>query len=190
MDRRLSMSLAVLCLAGAAVAYSAAQPTGPSADSQDARVARGRYLVNAVGCVDCHAPKEFGPAGPVPDAARSLSGHRQELALPPAPAASGPWIASTTGELTAWSGPWGTSFAANLTPDVETGLGSWSEEEFVATIRTGRTRGRGRELLPPMPIPAFQHFSDADLRAIWAYLRSLPPVSNRVPQPLPPPGAN
>lgn len=190
MDRRLSMSLAVLCLAGAAVAYSAALPSGAAADSPDARVARGHYLVEAVGCADCHAPKEFGPAGPVPDAARSLSGHRQQLEVAPAPAPEGPWIASTTGELTAWSGPWGVSFAANLTPDVETGLGGWSEEEFLATFRTGRTRGRGRELLPPMPIPAYRNFSDDDLRAIWAYLRTLPPVSNRVPQPLLPLGAN
>jgi hypothetical protein len=87
---------------------------------------------------------------------------------------------------TAWAGPWGVSFTANLTPDEETGIGLWSEEEFIATLRTGRHLGRGREILPPMPWPVYGQLSDEDLGAIFAYLTSLPPVHNRVPAPRPP----
>jgi hypothetical protein len=83
-------------------------------------------------------------------------------------------------------GPWGTSFTANLTPDPETGLGPWTADEFAATMKTGRHMGRGREILPPMPIPALKNFTDEDLRAIFAYLRTLPAVRNRVPDPMPP----
>jgi hypothetical protein len=78
------------------------------------------------------------------------------------------------------------SFTANLTPDDETGLGRWTQKNFMDTIRTGRHMGRGRPVLPPMPIPVYNHFSDADLAAIYAYLRSVPAVTNRVPEPLPP----
>lgn len=186
MTCKIRLSLAVLCLAGAAAALLAAGPK----DDRAAHVERGRYLVNSHGCFDCHSPKTMTADGPVPDAALELSGHRHDLVVPEAPAAKGPWVISTTGELTAWNGPWGTSFARNLTPDVETGLGSWSEEEFVATIKTGRTRGRGRKLLPPMPIPAFSQISEEDLRDMWAYLRSLPAVSNHVPEPQPPAGSS
>jgi mono/diheme cytochrome c family protein len=89
---------------------------------------------------------------------------------------------------TAWAGPWGISFTANLTPDPDTGLGRWSEQDFIDTIRSGRHRGRGRRLLPPMPWFAYATMTDDDLRAIFAYLRTLKPVVNRVPQPIPPDG--
>jgi hypothetical protein len=98
----------------------------------------------------------------------------------------GPWIVGTTGTSTAWSGPWGVSFTANLTPDPETGLGCWSYRNFRDTIRTGRHLGRGRAILPPMPIPMYKHFNDEDLEAIFAYLQSIPAIHNRVPEPLPP----
>jgi hypothetical protein len=87
---------------------------------------------------------------------------------------------------TAWSGPWGISYTANLTSDKETGIGKWTEKEFRDTIRTGRHLGRGRQILPPMPIPMYKHFTDADLAAIYTYLQSIPPVKNRVPEPTPP----
>jgi hypothetical protein len=79
------------------------------------------------------------------------------------------------------------SFTANLTPDPETGLGRWTLQNFKDTIRTGRRMGRGRQILPPMPIPMYKHFTDADLEAIFAYLRTVPAIVNRVPEPLPPP---
>jgi hypothetical protein len=90
-------------------------------------------------------------------------------------------IASATN--TAWAGPWGVSFTANLTPDMETGLGRWAERDFMTAIRTGKHQGRGRDILPPMPIPVFTNFTDADLKAIFAFLRTVPPVVNRVPEP-------
>ena len=88
--------------------------------------------------------------------------------------------------MTAWNGPWGTSFTANLTPDRETGLGKWTQRNFTDAIRTGRHMGRGRPILPPMPIRMYKNFTDADLDAIFAYLQSIPEVKNRVPEPLPP----
>src|SRR5262249_56445746 len=111
---------------------------GPRTSAVDAaRVERGRSLVPSFGCGDCHTPKKFGPDGPQEDATRLLSGHPHDVELPAAPALpAGPWIATCNDMLTAWSGPWGTSFTANLTPDVETGLGAWKEEDFVAAIRT------------------------------------------------------
>jgi mono/diheme cytochrome c family protein len=150
-------------------------------------VARGKYLVDAIGCADCHTPLAMGPKGPERDEARHLSGHPSDLALPPAPALpEGPWGFVGSGTLTAWSGPWGTSFTANLTPDRETGLGAWTAEQFIETIRSRRHLGRGRALLPPMPAEFYGNLSDEDLRAIFAYLQSIPAVSNRVPEPIPP----
>jgi hypothetical protein len=90
----------------------------------------------------------------------------------------------TTLDLTAWSGPWGISYAANLTPDENTGLGIWSEDMFLRTLRTGRHMGTSRQLLPPMPWQVYGRLSDEDLKSIYAYLRSIPPVENRVPAPV------
>ena len=81
----------------------------------------------------------------------------------------------------------GGGYSANLTPDENTGIGSWSEETFVRALRTGRHMGVSRPILPPMPWGAFRNFSDEDLRSIYAYLKTVPPVKNRVPEPLPPP---
>jgi mono/diheme cytochrome c family protein len=170
-----------LALGAAALSTALAQP----ASAQD-KVARGKYLVTTSGCHDCHTPWVMGAKGPHPDMTRALSGHPGEIQLPPAPKASGPWIVSASATNTAWSGPWGVSYTANLTPDPETGLGKWTLKNFKDTIRTGRHMGRGREILPPMPIPMYRNFSDADLEAIFAYLQSIPPLRNRVPEPLPP----
>jgi len=157
-----------------------------SAGDADA-VARGKYLVDTIGCADCHTPLAMGPKGPERDAARHLSGHPADLNLPAAPELpEGPWVFTGSGTLTAWSGPWGTSFTANLTPDPETGLGAWTAEQFVDTIRNRRHLGRGRPLLPPMPAEFYGNLSDSDLRAIFAYLQSIPAVVNRVPEPIPP----
>ncbi|HSD27027.1 MAG TPA: hypothetical protein VLL75_06955 [Vicinamibacteria bacterium] len=92
-------------------------------------------------------------------------------------------------DTTAWAGPWGVSYAANLTPDENTGIGSWSEDTFVGALRTGRHMGVSRPILPPMPWEAFRNLTDEDLRSIYAYLKTVPPVRNRVPEPLPPPGS-
>jgi mono/diheme cytochrome c family protein len=144
------------------------------------RIERGRYLVNTSGCTDCHTPLKMGAHGPEPDLARALSGHPESFVItaPVAPPA-GPWMATIAATGTAYSGPWGLSFAANLTPDMETGLGRWSETDFVQTVRTGRHLGRGRPVLPPMPIPVYSQMTDDDLKAVFAYLKSLPPCATR-----------
>jgi hypothetical protein len=110
--------------------------------------------------------------------------------MPPAPSLPpGPWQWVAAATNTAFAGPWGVSFTANLTPDNDTGLGLWTEEMFIATMRTGRHQGKGRPVLPPMPVSVYGLATDEDLAAIFAYLQSLAPVSNRVPAPIDPPGA-
>ena len=83
--------------------------------------------------------------------------------------------------LTAWSGPWGISYAINLTPDQNTGIGIWTEDMFIKALRTGRHMGTSRPILPPMPWQEFATATDADLKAMFAYFKSLPPIQNRVP---------
>lgn len=159
----------------------------PARAADDTLVARGRYLVTTAACHDCHTPFKLGPNGPEPDMSRALSGHPEALQMPPAPKLpEGPWLVTSAATNTAWAGPWGVSFTANLTPDAETGLGKWTLKDFVATIRSGRHLGRGRPVLPPMPIPAYSQFNDADLEAIYRYLQTVPAIRNRVPEPLAP----
>ena len=182
---RIAAVLAACAVGSAALAQDKAQPP-----VMDTKVARGKYLVSTSACMDCHTPFKMGPNGPEPDMTRMLSGHPESLKMPPAPKLpEGPWLIVSSGTNTAWSGPWGVSFTANLTPDAETGLGKWNERDFIATIRTGRHLGRGREILPPMPIPVYQNFTDEDLSAIFAYLRTIPAVKNRVPEPIAPKAA-
>lgn len=182
--------LALLAVAVNAMAFGltvagSAEAAEPKANK--AQVERGRYLVNTSGCHDCHTPLKMGANGPEPDMSRMLSGHPAALQMPPAPALpQGPWLVVSSATNTAWSGPWGVSFTANLTPDAETGLGQWTVKDFKDTIRTGRHLGRGRAILPPMPIPAYSQMNDKDLEAIFAYLRTVPAISNAVPEPLAP----
>jgi hypothetical protein len=182
----LAIVVVSLALAYTVAAYSIDVTHGTQANAE---VERGRYLVTGFGCTDCHTPWIMGPNGPMPDDTRFLSGHPADLVMPPAPKLEpGPWLMTAAATNTAWAGPWGVSFTANLTPDEETGLGRWSAEDFIDTLRNGRHQGRGRELLPPMPFPAIRTLTDSDLRAMYAYLRSIPAIENRVPAPLPPQG--
>ncbi len=184
--KRIPLEFAILAVA-AVVTVAVALPAHAQSPAEGAdKVARGKYLVTTSGCNDCHTPWKMGPKGPEPDMSRMLSGHPEDMALPPAPQPQGPWIVAGAATNTAWSGPWGVSFTANLTPDAETGLGKWTQRNFSETIRTGRHMGRGRQVLPPMPIPTYKNFTDADLEAIFSYLQSIPAVKNHVPEPLPP----
>jgi hypothetical protein len=147
--------------------------------------------VNLGGCNDCHSPKVFTESGPVPDSKQLLSGSPGSAPLPKMPAGvigRDQWGALTTNDLTAWAGPWGVSFGVNLTPDA-TGLKAWTADTFIQAMRTGKHMGTGRPILPPMPWPSLAKLPDEDLRAIFAYLQSLPPVANIVPAPIPPAGA-
>jgi len=181
----------------AAAIFAAAAGTKPAATGTKATstatsaVERGKYLVAIGGCNDCHTPKKMTPDGPVPDMTQHLAGYVDRGKLAPAPAATmdpGTWMAHTNGELTAWAGPWGVSFAKNLTPDQNTGIGSWSEETFVKAIRTGKHMGVSRPILPPMPWQDYAQMTDADLKAVYAYLRTIPPIPNATPDPIPPAG--
>jgi len=151
-------------------------------------VQRGEYLVKFGDCSACHTPMTMGPNGPEPDLQRFLSGHPEGTKLPPPDLKPGPWFAATAG-MTAWAGPWGISYAANLTPDTNTGLGIWTEDMFIQAMRTGKHMGAGRPILPPMPWQAAANLGDDDLKAIFAYLRTVKPVRNTVPVPVPPTGA-
>jgi mono/diheme cytochrome c family protein len=150
-------------------------------------VARGAYLVNAMGCDDCHSPKIFGPNGPVPDPERRLSGHPADMPLGRIDkSALHDWVLFNA-HNTAVVGPWGVSFAANLTSD-QTGIGSWTEEQFIKAIREGKLKGLDgtRPLLPPMPWPSYAQLTDEDLKAVFAYLKTVKPIQNIPPQPIPP----
>lgn len=166
---------------------SSADAAGAQAAPAKTPVAQGEYLVRTGGCHDCHTPWKLGDNGPEPDMSKALMGHPAAMAVQ-APKLKAPWVASVNPTMTAWSGPWGRSYTANLTSDKETGIGNWTEQQFIATIRTGKHLGTGRSLLPPMPVGAFRHLADDDLAAIFAYLQTVPAISNKVPEPLTPSG--
>jgi hypothetical protein len=85
--------------------------------------------------------------------------------------------------MTAWVGPWGVSYSANLTPDENTGIGLWTEDMFVEAMRSGKHMGAGRPILPPMPWMFIANLTLEDQKAIFAYLKSLKPIKNTVPSP-------
>jgi hypothetical protein len=177
-----ALALILQTIPGPAAADSTSSPGAPS------QLERGAYLVKIMGCNDCHTPFKMTPRGPEPDMTRMLSGHPQDLVVTSGPAlGEGPWVWAGAGTNTAYAGPWGVSFTANLTPDPETGLGKWTAETFLTTIRSGRHEGQGRPILPPMPWPMYRNATDEDLHAVFAFLQSIPPIHNRVPQPLDPP---
>jgi mono/diheme cytochrome c family protein len=192
-------SICVFCALGLLTVGSAVQAqttntadksSAPTATSKnpDKEVRHGELLAKFGGCHDCHTPKIMTPRGPQPDTSRLLSGYPSNASLPAVPqGVIGPtqWGALASNDLTAWAGPWGISFAANLTPDV-TGLGPWTDVQFIQTMHTGKHLGVGRALLPPMPWFDSAALTDQDLKALFKYLQSLKPISNQVPQPIPP----
>lgn len=160
----------------------------PEATAQSP-VERGKYLTLVGGCNDCHTPKMFGPNGPEADMTKELSGHPAGDRIPAVPAklfGENGFGTLTNGHLTAWIGPWGISYAMNLTPDKATGVGSWTDQMFIDAIRNGKHQGTGRAILPPMPWNWYRNMTDEDLKALFAYLQSLPPISNAIPDPTPP----
>lgn len=179
---------AVLLLSSSLTALTFAASVAHAADDKNVadKIARGKYIVATSGCHDCHTPWKMGPDGPAPDMDRMLSGHPEGMAVPPAPKPDGPWLVSVAATNTAWSGPWGVSFTANITPDKETGIGKWTLRNFRDMLRTGRHMGQGRPVLPPMPVPVYRNLTEADTEALFTYLQSIPPIRNRVPEPLPP----
>lgn len=164
------------------------KPAVSALQQNQEQIKRGEHLVLTSACHDCHTPKKMTDKGPVLDYARALSGHP---ANEPAPEVNRKEMEQkgliVTSTLTAWVGPWGVSYAANLTSDA-TGIGNWTEKQFFTAIREGKYKGmeNTRTLLPPMPWDMYKHMTDEELRAIFAYLKSTKPIKNVVPAPQPP----
>jgi cytochrome c553 len=146
----------------------------PAASPNAAKIARGKYLMTVGACNDCHSPK-LDPQQH-PDPKRPFSGRPQATQAP----SQNPNEIHASLDLTAWSGPWGISYGANLSPDPETGLAKrYTEASFIKTLRTGK-KPEGEDLLPPMPWELYKVFSDDDIKAIWAYLQTIPAIKNNV----------
>jgi hypothetical protein len=153
--------------------------------SKDSLIKRGSYLVNAIGCDDCHSPKKMGPQGPELDMENRFGGHLANSPLgKPNPSVMKDGYVLFAMDLTSAVGPWGQSYSANISSD-ETGIGNWSEEQFFRAIREGKSKGmkEARPLLPPMPWAVYRNLSDLDLKAIFTFLKTTKPVHNLVPGP-------
>src|SRR6516162_8891795 len=172
-----------LCVASVlALLVAAAPATSAQTASSDSRVERGKYLVGITGCHDCHSPKISGMK---PDPDRILSGRPPTTKVPSK--AEGEVHASE--DLTAWTGGWGQSVASNLTPEPETGIGRrYNETKFIQTMRSGK-KPEGTAVRPPMPVDVYQNMKDDDLKAIYAYLRTIKPIKNGVYAGLPSPAS-
>ena len=162
----------------------------PASPQKQTPEKRGEYLVSIMGCHDCHTPWVMGPKGPEPDMTRALSGHPEQIgSISARPKFEGEWVWSGAGTNTAFTGPWGVSYTMNLTPDENTGIGIWTEDLFLKTIRTGKHWGTSRPIMPPMPWTVYRNATDEDLKAIYAYLRTIKPITNHVPDYEPPDAA-
>jgi len=187
--------LAVLSLLFTGFALSncqQAEPTVPATVQSEAAakknsIQRGEYLVNVLGCDDCHTPKTMTAQGPAPDMSRRFMGHPKDEPFPPkfdTKLITENHLAVMSPGMTAAAGPWGISFAANISPD-DTGIGAWTEAQFFKAIREGKSKGLdgARPLLPPMPWFAYAKLTDEDLRAVFNFLKTVKPMENIVPQP-------
>jgi hypothetical protein len=172
----------IACTSGDAKDKNAnAEPT------KEERIARGEYLVSVIGCDDCHSPKIVTPTGFEIIPELRLSGYPSTKKIPEVDTTEvGKGWMLLAPDLTAAVGPWGMSFAGNLTSD-PTGIGNWPEENFIRALRHGKLKGmeNGRNLLPPMPWFVYKNMTDEDLKSIYAFLQTTKPVHNVVPAPRP-----
>jgi len=124
------------------------------------RWARGKYIVESeAACADCHSPHDWS---------------KHDAPIPPGMEGAGR-------DFTELKGLPGAVFAPNITPDLETGSGTWSDDALARAIREGIGHD-GRALFPLMPYQNYQQLPDEDVASVVVYLRSLPPVRNRVPK--------
>jgi len=160
----------------------------PNFGGYETQVKWGEHLVAIGGCNDCHTPKKMTPMGPVDDSTLILSGHPEKL---PAPDVDRKAMESkglvVTSDFTSWIGPWGISYSANLTPH-ETGTGNWTENQFLYALRNMVSKGLpgARPLMPPMSMMPVKNMNDEELKAIFAYLKTIKPIENNSVQPTPP----
>lgn len=148
----------------------------------------GKLLTEEFGCVDCHTPKIVINNQVLIDENRMFSGHQQDNILPEFPpelVAPGKWKGLYTADMTAWGGPWGISYAANLTPDKKTGIGNLSEENFISILGLGIHSTLSRKIMPPMPWNEISRLNKQELGAIYLYLKTIKPIKNKVPEAVP-----
>ncbi|ANE53633.1 diheme cytochrome c-553 [Flavisolibacter tropicus] len=184
MKSTVSMIIATALICGVSACNQQDKTSSSQLPTKQDTIKRGEYLVATMGCGDCHSPKIMTPQGPAPDPERLLSGHRADENLGPIDTSTlKSWVLFNFNN-TAVVGPWGTSYAANLTSDA-TGVGNWTEEQFFTALRKGKYKGleNSRPLLPPMPWQNTAQLNDGDIKAIFAYLKSTNPVDNVVPAP-------
>ena len=187
----LTTSIVVLSIAATVIMYAISngdeKPGPPKQMTQEEKIKRGEYLVNAVGCDDCHSPKRMGKHEPEIIPELRFSGSPSSAQLPPVNTGEVKkgWMMFAP-DLTSAAGPWGQSYAANISSDA-TGIGNWKEEQFIKALREGKYKGldNTRPLLPPMPWFVYKNFNDDDLKSIFAFLKSTKPVHNVVPAPKP-----
>jgi hypothetical protein len=147
-----------LAIAGTVLAILSMNSKAAAATAQhESQIARGEYLVKIIGCSDCHTPEGFTPK---PDASRYLAGSDVDIVI----AGMGSFVPS------------------NLTPDKATGLGTWTIDQIATAITTGVTPN-GRILSPAMPWTDFGNLSKSDAMAIALYLKSIPAVPHKIPDP-------
>ena len=151
-------------------------------------IEKGKIITEIFGCADCHSPKIKEGEFLVNDPDKLFSGHPQDNVLPQFPPdIIGPdkWRGLFTDSMTAWGGPWGISYSANLTPDKKTGIGELTEENFVSILNIGIHSNMNRKLMQPMPWKEISELRNEDLKAVYKYLRTVKPVKNKVPESVP-----
>ncbi len=187
--------LALIMSCGSKVEPEPAPKQDTKSDSQEElyrqyNIERGKRLVELGGCSYCHTPKINTTLGYKPDKDRFLSGYPEDKPLPELPYAeiiAGEMEKSFyTTDATVWVGRWGVSFAANLTPDPETGIGAMSEEDFIEIFRKKEHFSQENPLITPMPVNVYSQLTFFELRSIYIYLQTLKPISNEVPARIPP----
>ncbi len=186
MRRRHLFTVTLIAAGLSLAALAASAKTKEKKETKEDPVARGRYLVSFAGCNDCHTPwafnKEMGM--PVPDHTRFLSGNPVGAPEPSGKVDPRTDLAFIGATFTSFKLPFGNVYSANLTPDKETGIGNWTEEMFLNVFHKGTHMGvEGRPVLPPMPWQEYRNMTDDDLKAVFAFLKTIPAIHNPVADP-------
>lgn len=170
----LLLKFGVLATLGLIVLAMTVGGAAASSSHQGDVIAQGKYLATVSGCIGCHTPLQ----AQFTDPNNISTADRVTLSLSARDALDTSRLLA--GGQTFNLGPAGVLFTANLTPDPDTGIGKWTDKELKDSIRTGMSKG-GRMQHPIMPYRTYNNLAEADLDAIVAYLRSVPPVKNSVP---------